>query len=222
MVGCFASTPARAPTKSLQSRAECKWYSTFPTQWLRRNLPGSVLVCKVSLFAEHTIQSGTHSPAIQFQRDHDGHLKIEIIALWWFRVVGRGQFFKNSTLKWYKERPRSGQKGVIPRSRHAVLTRKTNSHVQPSRANHHSSKDPHEALLQRTYNFTEMPMHSTERLESRRKCFSVTYVTPVKIWTVSSPPSPPSLLGYGNVPCVPLLSPHPRVHYDASASPPPS
>jgi len=25
-----------------------------------------------------------------------------------------------------------------------------NTHVQPSRANHHSSKDPHEALLQRT------------------------------------------------------------------------
>jgi len=28
-----------------------------------------------------------------------------------------------------------------------------NSHVQPSRANHHSSKDPHEALLQRTIHF---------------------------------------------------------------------
>jgi len=46
---------------------------------------------------------------------------------------------------------------------------------------------------------------------TRKKCFSVTYVTPVGIWTASSHPSPPSLLGYGNVPCAPLLSPHPRV-----------
>jgi len=50
----------------------------------------------------------------------------------------------------------------------------------------------------------------------------VTYVTPVGIWTASSPPSPPSLLGYGNVPCVPLLPPYPRVHCDTSASPLPS
>jgi len=57
---------------------------------------------------------------------------------------------------------------------------------------------------------------------TRKKCFSVTYVTLVGIWTASSPPSPPSLLGYGNVPCVPLLPPHPRVHCDTSASPLPS
>jgi len=56
------------------------------------------------------------------------------------------------------------------------------------------------------------------------KRFSVTYVTPVGIWTASSPPSPPSHLGYGNVPCVPLLllPPHPRVHCDTFASPLPS
>ena len=57
---------------------------------------------------------------------------------------------------------------------------------------------------------------------TRKECFSVTYVTPVGTWPASSPPSPPSLLGHGNVPCAPPLSPHPRVHYDTSASPPPS
>jgi len=57
---------------------------------------------------------------------------------------------------------------------------------------------------------------------TRIECFSVTYVTPVGTWPSSSPPSPPSLLGYGNVPCAPPLSPHPRVLYDTSASPPPS
>jgi len=56
---------------------------------------------------------------------------------------------------------------------------------------------------------------------TRKKCFSVTYVTPVGIWTASSPLSPPSLLGYGNVPCAPFLSTHTRVNYDTSASPPP-
>jgi len=55
-----------------------------------------------------------------------------------------------------------------------------------------------------------------------KECFSVTYVAPVGIWTASSPPSPPSLLGYGNVPCVPLLPPYPKVHCDTSASPLPS
>jgi len=54
------------------------------------------------------------------------------------------------------------------------------------------------------------------------KCFFVTYVTPVGIWTASSPPSPSSLLGYGNVPCVPLLPPHPRAYCDTSAPPLPS
>jgi len=53
---------------------------------------------------------------------------------------------------------------------------------------------------------------------TRKNCFSVTYVTPVGIWTDSSPPSPPSLLGYGNVPCIFLLPTHPRVHCDTSAS----
>jgi len=53
---------------------------------------------------------------------------------------------------------------------------------------------------------------------TRKKCFSVTYVTPVGIWTASSPPSPPSLQGYGNVPCAPLLTPHSRVHCDTSAT----
>jgi len=57
---------------------------------------------------------------------------------------------------------------------------------------------------------------------TRRKCFSVTYVTPVGMLTASSPPSPPSLLGYANVPCVPLLPPYPRIHCDTSASPLPS
>jgi len=47
---------------------------------------------------------------------------------------------------------------------------------------------------------------------TRKKCFSVTYVTPVGIWLASSPPSPPPLMGYENVPCASLLSPHPRVH----------
>ena len=55
---------------------------------------------------------------------------------------------------------------------------------------------------------------------TRKKCFSVTYVTPVGY--ASSPPSPPSLLGYGNVPCVSLLPPYPTVHCDTSASPLPS
>ena len=54
---------------------------------------------------------------------------------------------------------------------------------------------------------------------TRKECFSVTYVTPVGIWTASSPPSPPSLLGYGNVPCAPLLPSHPRAHCNTSASP---
>jgi len=54
---------------------------------------------------------------------------------------------------------------------------------------------------------------------TRKKCFSVTYVTPAGIWTASSPPSLPSLPGYGNVPCVPLLPPYPVVPYDTSASP---
>jgi len=57
---------------------------------------------------------------------------------------------------------------------------------------------------------------------TRKKCSSVTYVTPVGIWTASSPSSPPSLLGYGNVSCVPLLAPYPAVNYDTSASPLPS
>jgi len=54
---------------------------------------------------------------------------------------------------------------------------------------------------------------------TRQKCFSVTYVG---IWTASSPLSLPSLLGYGNVPCVPLLPPYPAVHCDTSTSPLPS
>jgi len=57
---------------------------------------------------------------------------------------------------------------------------------------------------------------------TRKECFSVTYVTPVGIWPASSPPSLPSLLGYGNVPCVPLLPPYPAVHCNTSASPLPS
>jgi len=58
---------------------------------------------------------------------------------------------------------------------------------------------------------------------TRKKCISVTYVTPVGILkTACSPPSLPSLLGYGNVPCVPLLPPYPAVHCDTSASPLPS
>jgi len=57
---------------------------------------------------------------------------------------------------------------------------------------------------------------------TRNECFFVTYVTPVGTWPASSPPSPPSLLEYENVPCAPPLSPHPRVHHDTSASPPPS
>jgi len=59
-------------------------------------------------------------------------------------------------------------------------------------------------------------------LLTRKKYFSLTYVTPVGTWTASSLPSPPSLLGYGNVTCVHLLPPHPRVHCDISASPLPS
>ena len=59
-------------------------------------------------------------------------------------------------------------------------------------------------------------------LLTRKEYSSATYVTPVGTWATSSPPSPPSLLGYGNVPCVPPLSPHPRSHYDTSASPSPS
>ena len=57
---------------------------------------------------------------------------------------------------------------------------------------------------------------------TRKECSSATYVTPVGTCAASSPPSPPSLLGYGNVPCAPPLSLHPRVHYDTSASPSPS
>jgi len=57
---------------------------------------------------------------------------------------------------------------------------------------------------------------------TRKKCFSVTYVTPVGILMAYSHPSLQSQLGYGNVPCVPLLPPHPRVHCDTSASPLPS
>ena len=56
-------------------------------------------------------------------------------------------------------------------------------------------------------------------LLTRKKYFSLTYVTPVGIWTASSLPSPPSLLGYGNVTCVPLLAPYPAVHCDTSAFP---
>jgi len=48
------------------------------------------------------------------------------------------------------------------------------------------------------------------------------YVTPVGIWPASSPPSLPSQLGYGNIPCVPLLPLYPVVHCDTSASPLPS
>jgi len=57
---------------------------------------------------------------------------------------------------------------------------------------------------------------------TREKCFSVTFVTPIGIWTAWSPPLLPSLLGYENVPCVPLLPPYPAVHCDTSASPLPS
>jgi len=57
---------------------------------------------------------------------------------------------------------------------------------------------------------------------TRKEHFSVTYVTPVGTWTASSPPSLPSLPGYGNVPCVPLLPPDPAVPCDTSASPLPS
>ena len=57
---------------------------------------------------------------------------------------------------------------------------------------------------------------------TRKKCFSVTYVTPAGIWTASSPNSLPSLPGYENVPCVPLLPPYAAVPYDTSASPLPS
>ena len=56
---------------------------------------------------------------------------------------------------------------------------------------------------------------------TRKECSSATYVTPVGTWAASSPPSPPSLLVYGNVPCAPPLLPRPRAHYDTSASPPP-
>jgi len=54
---------------------------------------------------------------------------------------------------------------------------------------------------------------------TRKKCFSVTHVTPAGIWTASCPPSLPSLLGYGNVPGVPLLPPYPAVPCNTSASP---
>jgi len=54
---------------------------------------------------------------------------------------------------------------------------------------------------------------------TKKKCFSVTYVTSVGIWTTPPPPSPPSLPGDGNVPCAPLWPPHPKVHYNTSASP---
>jgi len=57
---------------------------------------------------------------------------------------------------------------------------------------------------------------------TRKKCFSVTYVTPVGMWTAPSPPSLPSVQGYGHVPCVPLLPSYPAVHCDTSASPLPS
>ena len=40
-----------------------------------------------------------------------------------------------------------------------------------------------------------------------------------KIDTAFSPPSLPSQLGYGNVPCEPLLPPHSRFNCDTSASP---
>jgi len=68
-------------------------------------------------------------------------------------------------------------------------------------------------------------IHSTRCVKApstRKKCFSVTYVTLGGIWTASSLPSQPSYLGYGNVPRVPLLSPHARVHCDSSTSPLPS
>jgi len=57
---------------------------------------------------------------------------------------------------------------------------------------------------------------------TRKKRFSVTYVTQAGIWTACSPTSLPSLPGYGNAFCVPLLPPHPAVPYDTSASPLPS
>jgi len=57
---------------------------------------------------------------------------------------------------------------------------------------------------------------------TRKKCFSVTCVTPVGIWAASRRPSPPSLPRYGNVPCAPLMLPHPRDNCETSASPLPS
>jgi len=45
---------------------------------------------------------------------------------------------------------------------------------------------------------------------TRKKYFSVTYVTPVGVWTDSSPPSLPSLLGYENVPVYPSCPRIPR------------
>jgi hypothetical protein len=97
-------------------------------------------------------------------------------------------------------------------STHSNLTF-SNTNPQPLPGPYRPSNPPLPAppLMIRSVRCVKAPL-------TRGKYFSVTYVTPVGIWTASSTPSPPSLLGYGNVPFAPLLPPHPRVHCDTSAS----
>jgi len=52
------------------------------------------------------------------------------------------------------------------------------------------------------------------------KCSSVAFVTQDGIWTVSLHPSPPSQLGLGNAPYVPLATPYSRQQHNTFASPP--
>jgi len=84
----------------------------------------------------------------------------------------------------------------------------SNTNPQPLPGPYHPSPPPLPAppLMIHSARCVKVPLTST-------KCFSVTYVTPVGIWTASPPPSPPIQPGYGNVLCVPLLPPHLRLEY---------
>jgi len=113
--------------------------------------------------------------------------------------------------------------GLTPPPQHAHNS-STHSNLIFSNTNSQPLPGPH-TLSPPPLPVPSLVIHSVRCVTAhltRKRFFSVTFVTPVGTWTASSPPSPPSLLGYGNVPCVPLLAPYPRVHFDTSATPFPS
>jgi len=166
---------------------------TVPTHLPSPTLPSSALP---ALFVDMTSAAGPHTP-------HSNKLLFSL---------SHGPAPLNSSANTTKHGLTPPPLHAHNSSTHSNLTF-SNTNPQPLQGPYRPSNPPLLAtpLMIRSVRCVKVPL-------MRKKCFSVTYVTPVGIWTAFSTPSPPSLLGYGNVPCVPLLTPHPKVLCDTSAS----